>query len=146
MKPFPVALSTLGLLTCAAFGQAPVSSTHQLESVGFAAGGGIATSPTHQIQATVGQSTPLAIDATIVGDTGRVQPGLVPTLYPRTLLGDSNQDGTRDAADVVTSVEIALGRQAAPVEIVAFFNADANTDGQITSADVTATVNAILGR
>jgi hypothetical protein len=135
-------------LTAAAL-QAPAqlatSATHQLETLAVTGGGGFAASATNRMYFTVGQGTPVAGSATVASATNRVQAGLIPTLYPRTLLGDANNDGVLDVADIVMEVEISNGGQAAPTNIVRFFNADANTDGQISDPDIAAVGDLLLG-
>ena len=136
-----MSLGLLAMVVCgSASAQLATSSTHQLETLAISGGGGFAASASHQMWYTVGQSTP---PATMSSASNIIQGGLIPTLYPRTLIGDSNSDGVRDSADVVTTVEIKNGNQPVPTDIVEFFNADANTDGQINSADVDATADLI---
>lgn len=134
-------IGLLSLVMCgSASAQLATSSTHQMETLAISGGGGFASSASNQMWFTVGQSTP---PGTMSSASNTIQGGLISTLYPRTLIGDSNSDGVRDSGDVVTTVEIKNGNQPVPTNIVEFFNADVNTDGQITGADVDATTDLI---
>lgn len=60
---------------------------------------------------------------------------------PETILGDSNSDGTVDAADVVGTINYILGK---PSSSFNQQNADVNEDGQILVDDAVGTVNVIM--
>ena len=59
------------------------------------------------------------------------------------LLGDANNDGVVDAADIVELVNAKAGHPSASFNLN---NADANADGNFTEADITATANIIMKR
>lgn len=139
------AVLSLAMVALGVPAQMASSATHELETLAITGGGGHSVSATHQLEAAVGQSTPLAAAVTQSSLSNRAQPGLIPILYPRTLLGDANDDGARDAADIVTAVEIGGGGQPTPANIVHFFNADANTDNRVDASDAAAIAGLLLG-
>lgn len=59
------------------------------------------------------------------------------------LLGDANNDGVVDAADIVELVNAKAGHPSASFNLN---NADANADGSFTEADITATADIIMKR
>ena len=59
------------------------------------------------------------------------------------LLGDANNDGVVDAADIVELVNAKAGHPSVSFNLK---NADANADGSFTEADITATANIIMKR
>ena len=59
------------------------------------------------------------------------------------LVGDANNDGNVDVADITTIAAYILGK--AP-EKFNFTNADVDADGAITVADITGTAGIILGK
>ena len=59
------------------------------------------------------------------------------------LLGDANNDGVVDAADIVELVNAKAGHPSASSNLN---NADANADGSFTEADITATADIIMKR
>ena len=59
------------------------------------------------------------------------------------LLGDANNDGVVDAADIVELVNAKAGHPSASFNLN---NADANADGNFTEADITATADIIMKR
>lgn len=59
-----------------------------------------------------------------------------------TLLGDANEDGTVDVADITTIASYILGMNPSPFNMA---NADVNKDGVIDVADITLTAAKILG-
>jgi hypothetical protein len=59
---------------------------------------------------------------------------------PTTLIGDINQDGTVNIADVTVLISLVLKGNTAPWNPVA----DINQDGQITIADVTILISIVL--
>ena len=59
------------------------------------------------------------------------------------LLGDANDDGVVDVADITTIAAYILGK---PIEVFNATNADANCDNVIDVSDITTTAATILGR
>jgi hypothetical protein len=62
----------------------------------------------------------------------------MPTLYPRTRLGDTDNSGTVDAVDIVRATNHHSDPSGFPLTIFEFFNADVNTDLQVTPVDAEA--------
>ncbi|MBN1478147.1 hypothetical protein JXA47_15430 [Candidatus Sumerlaeota bacterium] len=130
---------SLALIALGTQAQMASSANYQLESLAVTSGGGMAFSATHLITDAAGRPAGTAISA-----SNQIQGGVIPTLYPRTLLGDANNDGEIDSADVVTAVEIKAGSIGPPAHIIHFFNADANTDNRVDGGDIGAIVAKLL--
>jgi hypothetical protein len=130
---------SLTLIAMGAQAQMASSATHQMESLAVTSGGGISFSATNLVTGAVGRPA-----GTAMSTSNQVQGGVIPTLYPRTLLGDANDDGAIDSADVVTAVEIKAGNIGPPSHIIHFFNADANTDNRVDGGDIAAIVAKLL--
>jgi hypothetical protein len=134
-----ILMVSLALVAVGAQAQMASSATHQLESLAVTSGGGMAFSTTHLATAAVGRPA-----GTAASTSNQSQGGVIPTLYPRTLLGDANDDGSIDSADVVTAVEIKAGSIGPPSHIIHFFNADANTDNRVDGGDIGAIVAKLI--
>jgi hypothetical protein len=138
----------LGVLTLVGGVSAQLASSEvcALETASLTGGGGVALSSNHQMWAAVGPGIPLASDAvTIRSGAHAMQPGLIPTLYPRRRPGDANGDDVVDAADIVTAGNHFRRPDAWPLPIENLLSADLDFDMRITPHDVEGIADLILG-
>jgi hypothetical protein len=82
---------------------------------------------------------------TIHSDAHAIQPGLIPTLYPRGRVGDANGDGMIDAADIVRAGNHLRQPGAWPLPIENLLSADVNFDMRITPHDLEGIADIIVG-
>ncbi|MBN1476545.1 hypothetical protein JXA47_07325 [Candidatus Sumerlaeota bacterium] len=145
MSRLPFILGAL-MLGSGVSAQLASSESWQLETLALTGGGATALSPHHQIWCSVAPGIPLASGSvTIHGGTHAIQPGLIPTLYPRGRAGDANGDGLIDAADIVCAGNHLRRPGQWPLPIEGLLSADVNFDMRITPHDLEGIADIIVG-
>ncbi|NUP88279.1 MAG: hypothetical protein HUU25_00505 [Candidatus Sumerlaeia bacterium] len=137
-----LALSAMALGAAA---QPASNGTVRFQTAGIASSGGVSASGNRLVYASIGQVTPLPAAVSMNSAGGRVQPGLIPQLYPQTLPGDANVDLRIDAADIVTVDRMVQGSLPQPTNVFGLYNVDLNVDGVVTATDIQRLADRILG-